>query len=87
MGNSNFGIRVYSNFGIIFTVVIMGHSSINITVDTYGKWLPAGNKDAINKLNKAVSASEAQKSENEVLAKEMVAKWQQTYLFQCFPIC
>jgi len=48
---------------------------------------PCGLQRCINKPNKAVSASEAQKSENEVLAKEMAAKWQQTHLFQCFPIC
>jgi len=38
----------------------LGHSSIKMTVDTYGKWLPSGNKDAIDRLDGAV-VSEAQK--------------------------
>jgi hypothetical protein len=28
----------------------LGHASIQLTVDTYGKWLPAGNKAAANRL-------------------------------------
>jgi len=29
----------------------LGHASIQLTVDTYGKWLPMGNKAAVNKLD------------------------------------
>lgn len=29
----------------------LGHASIQLTVDTYGKWLPAGNKAAANQLD------------------------------------
>jgi integrase len=29
----------------------LGHSSIKMTVDTYGKWLPAGNKNAVDRLD------------------------------------
>jgi hypothetical protein len=29
----------------------LGHASIQLTVDTYGKWLPAGNKAAANRLD------------------------------------
>jgi integrase len=29
----------------------LGHSSIKMTVDTYGKWLPAGNKVAVDRLD------------------------------------
>ena len=30
----------------------LGHSSITLTVDLYGKWLPTGNKAAVNRLRK-----------------------------------
>jgi integrase-like protein len=33
----------------------LGHSSIKLTVDTYGKWLPMGNKDAVNRLAEGVT--------------------------------
>jgi integrase len=29
----------------------LGHASIKLTVDTYGKWLPLGNKAAVNRLD------------------------------------
>jgi len=29
----------------------LGHASIQLTVDTYGRWLPAGNKAAVNRLD------------------------------------
>jgi integrase len=29
----------------------LGHSSIKMTVDTYGKWLPSGNRAAVDKLD------------------------------------
>jgi integrase len=28
----------------------LGHASIQLTVDTYGKWLPMGNKAAVDSL-------------------------------------
>jgi integrase len=28
----------------------LGHSSIKVTVDTYGHWIPSSNRDAVNKL-------------------------------------
>jgi integrase len=31
----------------------LGHASIVLTVDTYGKWLPMGNKAAVNRLDDA----------------------------------
>jgi integrase len=34
----------------------LGHSSIKMTVDTYGKWLPAGNKAAVDKLDQETPA-------------------------------
>ncbi len=32
----------------------LGHASIQLTVDTYGKWLPMGNKAAVNRLDEFV---------------------------------
>jgi Phage integrase family len=29
----------------------LGHPSINLTADTYGKWLPLGNKAAVDRLD------------------------------------
>ncbi len=29
---------------------MLGHSSIKLTVDTYGKWLPKGNLDLADRL-------------------------------------
>ena len=29
----------------------LGHASIQLTVGTYGKWLPMGNKAAVNRLD------------------------------------
>ena len=31
----------------------LGHSSIKLTVDTYGKWLPMGNKAAVDRLDRS----------------------------------
>src|SRR5439155_10995403 len=48
----------------------LGHASIQLTVDTYGKWLPMGNKAAVDRLDptawqgrgsKVVAASPAQR--------------------------
>jgi hypothetical protein len=30
---------------------MLGHASIQLTVDTYGKWLPMGNKAAVDALD------------------------------------
>ena len=30
---------------------MMGHSSIRLTVDLYGKWLPMGNRAAVDRLD------------------------------------
>jgi len=35
----------------------LGHASIKLTVDTYGKWLPIGNKAAVDRLDKPLSAA------------------------------
>ena len=35
----------------------LGHASIKLTVDTYGRWLPMGNKAAVDKLDDGASGS------------------------------
>jgi integrase len=35
----------------------LGHASIQLTVDTYGKWLPMGNKAAVDRLDDYQSGS------------------------------
>src|SRR5438552_13767084 len=32
----------------------LGHASIQLTVDTYGRWLPMGNKAAVDRLDSPV---------------------------------
>src|SRR5262245_51219662 len=34
----------------------LGHSSIKLTVDTYGRWLPMGNKAAVDRLDGATGS-------------------------------
>ena len=34
----------------------LGHASIQLTVDTYGKWLPLGNKAAVDRLAEAAGS-------------------------------
>jgi len=34
----------------------LGHSSIKLTVDTYGRWLPMGNKAAVDRLDRATGS-------------------------------
>jgi len=36
---------------IVYVQKQLGHASIQITVDTYGKWLPMGNKAAVDRLD------------------------------------
>ena len=36
----------------------MGHSSIDVTVDTYGHLVPGGNRQAVDKLDDAVENSD-----------------------------
>lgn len=42
------------------------HASIKLTVDTYGKWLPLGSKDAVDRLDHGVGAE---------AGTSLVAKW------------
>ena len=35
----------------------LGHASIQLTVDTYGKWLPLGNQAAVDRLDDPISQS------------------------------
>ena len=36
---------------VVYVQRQLGHASIKLTVDTYGKWLPMGNKTAVDKLD------------------------------------
>jgi len=38
----------------------LGHHSISVTVDIYGRWIRSGNRDAVNRLSEQVFASPAQ---------------------------
>jgi len=37
----------------VYVQRMLGHASISLTVDTYGKWLPMGNKAAVDRLDDA----------------------------------
>jgi hypothetical protein len=37
----------------VYVMEQLGHASIRLTVDTYGKWLPKGNKAAVDRLDEA----------------------------------
>ena len=37
---------------------MLGHASITLTVDTYGKWLPMGNKAAVDRLDEVARAAD-----------------------------
>jgi integrase len=39
----------------------LGHASINLTADTYGKWLPLGNKTAVDRLDATVVSESGSK--------------------------
>ncbi len=39
----------------------LGHASINLTADTYGKWLPLGNKAAVDRLDATLFAGSGSK--------------------------
>lgn len=36
---------------------MLGHASITLTVDTYGKWLPMGNKAAVDRLDEGLGVA------------------------------
>ena len=40
----------------------LGHASIQLTVDTYGRWLPMGNKAAVDRLDESPSGDLAEAS-------------------------
>ena len=40
----------------------LGHASIQLTVDTYGKWLPMGNKEAVDRLDEIQPAESRSKT-------------------------
>jgi hypothetical protein len=42
----------------VYVQTQLGHASIALTVDTYGKWLPKGDKGAVDSLDDAPSRSD-----------------------------
>ena len=40
----------------------LGHASIQLTVDTYGRWLPMGNKAAVDRLDETERQLELQRN-------------------------
>ena len=42
----------------------LGHASIQLTVDTYGRWLPAGNQAAVNRLDDPSGSKVVAKTES-----------------------
>jgi integrase len=51
--------------GILNTPIVqrqLGHSSIKMTVDTYGKWLLSGNKAAVDKLDQSAPDTAVQEA-------------------------
>jgi integrase len=47
----------------------LGHASIRLTVDTYGKWLPMGNKAAVDRLDDVAAGAAAGANGSKVVAK------------------
>ena len=41
---------------IVYVQRQLGHASIQLTVDTYGKWLPMGNKGAVDRLDAEIGS-------------------------------
>ena len=39
----------------------LGHASIKLTVDTYGKWLPMGNRAAVDRLDDVAAGANGSK--------------------------
>ena len=55
----------------------LGHASIKLTVDTYGKWLPMGNKAAVDRLDdkqgsgsKLVAKSEKEQNQGSRMSRK-----------------
>lgn len=43
---------IQANAPLPYITEQLGHSSIQITVDTYGRWLPTGNKELVDRLDR-----------------------------------
>jgi integrase len=53
---------------ITYVQAQLGHSSIQMTVDTYGRWLPTGNKDLVDRLDSTRPAADKQAERQAVAA-------------------
>ena len=47
----------------------LGHASIQLTVDTYGKWLPMGNKSAVDRLDDPIPALQFDRNGSKAVAE------------------
>ncbi len=63
----------------------LGHASIQLTVDTYGKWLPIGNKAAVDRLDDCQSGSRMvatvgrpAKDGSQIIEKTGAGEWART---------
>ena len=54
---------------VVYVQRQLGHASIQLTVDTYGKWLPIGNKSAVDRLDDPATRVDLLQSGSKVVAK------------------
>ena len=55
----------------------MGHSSIKVTVDTYGHLVPGGNRQAVDKLDERMKVNEENEAANANQRAVGNKKWKQ----------
>ena len=54
---------------VVYVQRQLGHASIQLTVDTYGKWLPIGNKSAVDRLDDPATRVDLLQSGSKVVEK------------------
>ena len=55
------GLMLQQGESLIYVQRKLGHASINLTADTYGKWLPLGNKTAVDRLDATILSESGSK--------------------------
>ena len=55
----------------------LGHSSIQLTVDTYGKWLPIGNQGAVDRLDSSMSPTGSKMVANQGMDERKFWSWRE----------
>ena len=53
----------------------LGHASIQLTVDTYDKWLPMGNKAAVNRLDEESGSSCHRSARRHLVGRQGLEPW------------